>query len=153
MFAGIELDPIKLRVVVLSVAGVGLIAGITAYYCQNSIKPQSANNPVVTQKDLSTGSAAQSTQTADSSGQGADLAVSPVLARITNIEMAPVDKPVSPKSKKHKMRAASRRQLSAVIPGLDVGKNPLDGPGGMVEMWSGNAKRVVTVPPGARYED
>jgi hypothetical protein len=156
MFGEFRLNPVKARVIVLSIAGVGLVVGTTAFYCQTSRRPEPADTHASAPGGLSVNTGDRLGQNPQTNDNGVTVTVAhPFIERIEDQEAEPAQELNLRRSKKLKSHSSSRRQLASALPVPHFGKPGLDdaGPGSMVEMWSGNKKSVVAVPPGTKFED
>lgn len=62
---------------------------------------------------------------------------------------------VAPEKKPSKRRSSSRKQIAYRFPAPPVGHKPNlgEGPGSEVEMWAGDKRSVIFVPPGPKSEE
>lgn len=62
---------------------------------------------------------------------------------------------VAPEKKSSKKRSSSRKQIAYRFPAPPVEHKPNlgEGPGSEVEMWAGDKRSVIFVPPGAKFEE
>ena len=136
----------KQRLVILAVAVVGLAVAAILFLIYDSVrKPgQVATAPVVP----------ASTQVVNTQ---AEQAIPATVTSVVDASTLVPEQPVvaeAPKSTKKNSRTAARRRVAMKFPAPPVGSahNPdwLAGPKSEVEMWAGDRRTVIWVPPGPK---
>lgn len=144
MLAKLGLNDVRVRMLSISVGVLILVVGVTAFFCQNSRRVDSASNRVSPPTlNLNAGNSNRTIRITD-------VAVSPALEPpAEEAKQEPtreVKKNKKYRSAANKLAMASRNHFAA--PPLDPAH-----PSALVEMWKGTSKTVVAVPPGSKFEE
>ena len=138
----------RLAMVLALVATIGLVVCSTMFYVSQSTKKATTASELESTPAVAPAATIESKTdaTADvSATEGSDIF----------IDHATVQEPVVKRVVRRGSPRSSRKQIATRFPAPPVAaaRNPLAGPNGEVEMWAGDKRSFISVPPGSKFED